>query len=285
MANTAVYAEEWATKLQERLDKPTNWSEVLDVEYTNTQVLNNPYLSTTPSLQSGTRGTTYSFSDFGETNETRTVNAQDIIPIFIDRADLAQSTFSKQMYWADLQGQLINERVETLFLAQHGSWTEFGVGDITGGTVGDTTKITVSATNVDDIARHLKRLIYAANGINKAIQNGIAIVWRAADWELLESYAQANGFNLADIAIKDGILPGYRLFGIDHLLSNSHAANHVFGGVKKVGSLGILRDTFGQVVITQDPNLQSGIGVISRLDYGFAWWNNFDSLYYDVNVN
>ena len=283
MANTTIYGEEWVTKLQERLDHPTNWKELLNVEMTNIQVINNPYLSTTPGTQVGTRGDAYSFETFAETNEKLTINSTDIIPIFVDQADLAQSTFSRQMYWADLQGQLINERLEVQVLAEHGSWTNFGTADIgAGGT--SSSQITVSATNIDDIIRGFKRVVNEANGLDIAARNGLGIVWRPADFEILEAFVQANGFNTADMALKNGAVAGMHYMGVDHYISNDHTANHLFATVKKTGTLGILTDTFGQVKITQDPNLQSGIGIISRVDYGFAWWNNYDALYYDINV-
>ena len=283
MANTTIYGEEWVTKLQERLDHPTNWKELLNVEMTNIQVINNPYLSTTPGTQVGTRGDAYSFETFAETNEKLTINSTDIIPIFVDQADLAQSTFSRQMYWADLQGQLINERLEVQVLAEHASWTNFGTSDIgAGGT--SSSQITVSATNIDDIIRGFKRVVNEANGLDIAARNGLGIVWRPADFEILEAFVQANGFNTADMALKNGAVAGMHYMGVDHYISNDHTANHLFATVKKTGTLGILTDTFGQVKITQDPNLQSGIGIISRVDYGFAWWNNYDALYYDINV-
>lgn len=283
MANTTVYGEEWATQLQERLDHPTTWKEMLMDEYTDVRVLNNPYLSTTPSVQTGTRGTAYGFSDFGETNEARTINTYRVIPIFVDRADLAQSSFSKQMYWAELQAKLIQEHLEAQMLAQHASWTDFGTASIGAGGA-DTTQITVSGTNIDDIIRAFKRRVRAANGQAIAARNGMGIVWRPADFEYLEMFVQANGFVEADRALKGGIDFGLRYMGIDHYFSNDHTANHLLAAVKKTANVGILRSTYGQVVITQDPNLQSGIGIISRVDYAFAFWNNYDSLYYDINV-
>jgi hypothetical protein len=62
--NTGVYPEEWMTKLQERLDYPTNWKEVCEVIYSDTKIFNLPYMSTEMSIQTGTRGTAYGFSDF-----------------------------------------------------------------------------------------------------------------------------------------------------------------------------------------------------------------------------
>lgn len=41
-----VYPQKWATKLQERLDKPTNWKEVANVMYSDVKYFNMPYMST-----------------------------------------------------------------------------------------------------------------------------------------------------------------------------------------------------------------------------------------------
>lgn len=287
IANTAVFGEEWVTKLQERLDHPTTWSEMFDVEYTNVRVLNNPYLSTTPAVQTHTRNTAYTYQPYGETNEARTINQSRILPISVDQADLAQSTFSRQMYWADLQGQLIQEAIESYCYGLHTSWTDFGTLSIGGGGTAST-QITVSVSNIDDIIRGVKREIREANGQAIAGRNGIGIVWRAADFEILEAFVQANGFNEADAALKQGTETGLRYMGVDHYFSNDLTANHVFAAVKKTANLGILRDTWGQVKIVQEPYADSGpisgVGIISRADFVAAFWNNYDSLYFDVNV-
>lgn len=282
--NTGVYPQEWMTKLQERLNHPTTWKEVADVIYSNTQVFNVPYLSTEPSLgATATRGTAYTFSDFAVTNQALTINVEKIVPVFIDRADLAQCTLVNQMELADLQGNLINERIETAMLADHASWTNFG--DTGGGVLGlASTAITVSATNIDDIVRGVRREIVKANGIDLASRNGIFFVWRPSDFELLEQFAQANGFNLADASLKNGLAAGYRLMGADHYISNDYTAGHVFAGVKKLYKIGILKATYGQIVTTQDPNLQSGIGVISRVDYGTLVPAKYLPVLFDVNV-
>lgn len=283
MANTfnaGVYPQEWATKLQERLDKPTNWKEVCDVVYSDMQVINMPYMSTEPVIQTGTRGTAYGFSDFALTNDTLTISTYKPVPIFIDRADLAQCKLVNQMELADRQGSIISEWVESAVLANHAAWTDFDNSSI-GGSAGN---ITVSASNIDDIIRGIKREIGEANGQNLADRNGVFIVWRYADLEILEQFAQANGFNLADTALKNGLKTGYHFMGVDHYVSNSHTDNHVFAGVKKIQQVGILKTTYGQIVVTQDPNLQSGIGIISRVDYGLNVAAAHSGLVFDVAV-
>jgi hypothetical protein len=291
MANTIVYGEAWAEKLQERLDHTTIWKEVCRVEYTDTRVLHNPYMSTTPSVQTGTRGAAYAHQDVGETDDSITISTFKILPILIDRADLAQSTFSKQMELAALQGQLIDEALEAAMLAAHASWTNFDNASI-GGAAGN---ITVSASNIDDIIRGIKREIREANGTDLMNRNGVFIIWRPADFEILEAFIQANGFVTADTYLRNGTVSGLRYMGVDHYTSNDHTAGHIFAGVKKVFHLGICRSTYGQVVINQDPTLAtgaqatigqtSGVGIVSRVDYAFKAWNNTVPVLFDVLVN
>lgn len=280
-----AYAEEWAVKLQERLDYPTVWKEVCKVEYTDTRVLHNPYRSTVPSVQTGTRGTAYTHQSYADTDESITISTYEILPMFIDRADLAQSRFNQQMDLAALQGQLITERLEAAMLASHASWTNFDNASI-GGAAGN---ITVSASNIDDIIRGIKREIREANGDNLMASNGAFIIWRAADFEILEAFVQANGFVTADTYLRNGTVTGLRYMGVDHYYSNSHTAGHLFAGVKKVFHLGICKSTYGQVVIDQEPALNgsgaaSGVGIISRVDYAFKAWALTSGVLFDVLV-
>lgn len=286
MANTyssGVYPEEWAVRLQERLDKPVNWMDFCDVIYSDVKIFNLPYMSTEFSAQTGTRGTAYGFSDFTLTNDTIDIATKKLVPVFIDRADLAQMPLVRQMEVADRQAALLKEDIEAALLADHAEWTDFGDNS---GTLeaGNTTQITVSATNIDDIVRGVRREVIEANGEDMMNRYGLGFLWRPADFEKLEQFAQANGFNLADAALKNGIERGYYLLGAYHYVSNSHTANHVLAGVRKIVKIGILRTTWGQLTVTQDPNLQSGIGIIARSDYDVMTPNGHATLVFDVNV-
>ena len=260
----------------------------LDVRFTDSRVLNVPYMSTTPATVALTRGTAVSFDDFALTNEALTISTGRQHNLFIDHADLAQADFKLQMDLADRQGQLINERIEVDMLASHASWTNFG--DTSGGALGlASTLYTVSASNIDDTIRGIKREIRVANGWSLASQKGIFVIWRPADFELLEAFVQANGFTVADAALKDGTLEGFTYMGVDHYFSNDHAAGHLFAGVKKKYVLGICKSTWGQLSVIQNPagssgNVLSGIGLHSRADYAFLGPNISDPLYFDINV-
>ena len=291
MANSIKYQEEWAVKLQERLKKPTNWKETCDVIYTDQQVHVLPYVATASesALQTGlTRGNTYTFQDITQSTETLAVTTFDIIAELLDRADEAQSNYAKRMDRAKLQADKISERLEAIVMSKHADWTNLG--DTGGGTVGlAATALTVSATNVDDIIRGVIEQIYAANGFKQYQDRGGFVVWRPADWTALTQFMQANGFNVADAALKNGSTIGVDYMGLTHYVSTQHTAAHLFGGVKKVMKLGILKSTYGKIYVTEDPagasggNI-SGIGVNSRLDYGTKVPTVESVLSFDINV-
>lgn len=105
---------------------------------------------------------------------------------------------------------------------------------------------------------------------------------------------QANGFTTADRALLKGAIEGTNYMEIDHYVSNSHSAGHLFGGVKKVFLVGLCRDTWGKVYITEVPAQKeggsneagplSGVLVHSRLDWEFKAWNLTTSILYDILV-
>lgn len=283
MSNTIVYAEEWAIKAQERLSENNKWKEICNVEYTDTKVLHNPYI-TDPTVQTGTRGSAYTHQDITLTDENVSITTFKILPQLIDRADLAQQTFVKQMELAERQAVLINEAIETAMFAEHAQFTDHDNASI-GGAAGN---ITVSEANVDDIIRSMKREIREANGEDLLMRNGGFIVWRPADFEKLEAYVQAQGFSTADGALKNGTSQGFTYMGIEHYSSNKLTSGHLFGGVKKLLHLGICKSTYGQVVVDQEPAVSGGavsaIAVIMRADFKFKAWTKIVPVLFDILV-
>ena len=266
------------------LDEPNKFKEICEVVFTRARVFNNPYL-TDATVQTLQKNTPYTYQPVVETNETVTVNTHRHLAQLMDRADLAQSGYARQMYLAERQGILLNEAIETAVYANHGNCTDFGAGDITGGTVADTTTITVSATNVDDIVRHVERVILVANGGSFLGRNGGFILWRPADREKLWGFMQANGFVEADKALSSNPNQGVRYMGFNHYTSNLLAANHLMAGVNKLSHVYILPDTYGQIVVDEkDPNSTSGVSVNSRVDFKEKVWANFKPVMLDINV-
>jgi len=278
-----IYKNEYLTTLQDRLSENNKWKEIAKVEYTDTQVLHNPYL-TDVTANTGTRGSAYTPEAVTTTDDTITINTYKIAAQYIDRADLAQKTFSGWMELADNQGIVLNEAIETAMYANHAEYTDFDNASI-GGSAGN---ITVSESNVDDIIRGIKREIREANGDSLLERNGAFIVWRPADFEKVEAYAQANGFSTADGALKDGTNQGFKFMGVEHYSSNKLASGHLFGGVKKVLHLGICKSTYGKVNEIEDPVVSggqiSGLGINSRVDFKFKAWAKVAPVLFDILV-
>lgn len=285
VANTITYETMFEDALQDRLDHPTTWKEMCDVLYTNTQVISSSYMSTEPTVATVTRGTGLAAQTFAETAETLTISTGRALNLIVDHADLFQSPWTKPVELFDRIGALLNEFIESNVLAQHASWTDFDNASI-GGSAGN---ITVSASNIDDIIRGVKREIREANGQAMMSQYGVGFVWRAADFEILEAFVQANGFMTADQALKEGTVEGLRYLGVDHYWSNDHTANHVFAGVKKIQRLGILKGTYGRAHQIEFPAADSntyfsGTAFYSRVDIGHLTPTAHAGLVFDVAV-
>lgn len=289
VANTITYATMYEDVLQDRLDHPQTWKEMCDVTITDTRVISTSYMATTPSVQTVTRGTGHALQVFGEVAESLTISTGRDLGVYVDWADLAQSDWTKPAELFDRIGALLNEYIETAYLATYATSTDFGGSSIgLGGAATD--PISVSASNIDDIIRGVKRQIRVANGQSKMNQYGVGIVWRAADFEILEAFVQANGFSTADQALKNGTVEGLHYLGVDHYWSNDHTAGHVVGGVKKITRLGILRGTYGRAHTIDFPAADSnmffsGRAFYSRVDIGTLVPTGLASLVFDINVN
>lgn len=269
--------------MQERLSAPTVWKEVCLVKYTDSGIVKNPYL-TDATVSTGTRGTGYTSVAVATNDDSVTISTYVYSAQHIDKADLAQKTFSDWMEISDNMGILLNEKVESQMLAEFAQWTTFDNATI-GGPAGN---ITVAISNVKTIVTKMKELIRTAGGGELATRNGIFIEWREADFTIVELLASSEGFNTADDALKNGIMQGFKYLGVEHYSSSKHTAGHVFGGVKKAFMVGIVTSTYGQVTQIQNPVVSgaqiSGIGLESRIDNKFIAWHKMIPVLFNILV-
>lgn len=270
------------------MNRPQTWKELTDVTYADTRVISSSYMSTTPAVQTVARDTGVALQAFAETAESLTISTGRDLGVFVDLGDIAQSPWTKGAMLFDRIGHLLNEFIETNFLAQHASWTN--IGNTGGGAVGlSATTLTVSASNIDDIIRGVKREIRAANGQMFMNLNGVGFAWRPADFEYLEIFVQSNGFMEADKALKEGTVEGLHHLGADHYFTNDNAANHVFGGVKKIHRIGVLRSLYGRAYTIDFPAADSntffsGKAYYSRVDIGHLIPSAHSGIVFDINV-
>src|SRR3990167_7330599 len=286
--NTIVYHTSFETKLQERLAHPTNWKQVCKVDYSNSRTINSGYVSTVPTVGTVTRDTVANITTAAMTAQTLTISTGSSVRLQIDFGDLAQTGYNTQMELAQEMGDLLNETIETAVLAPGSNWRD--IGD-SGGVVtyNVTGQITLSAANVDDIIRKVRTVIRAQNGGRLLKSKGAFIIWGATGFELVEAYAQANGFTEADYALKNGIEEGIKYGGVEHYLSNDNAANSLFAGVKGIERVGILRSEYGKMRQQDFPagssgGFYEGSLFYTRADYGHLTPGAHSEIVLEINV-
>ena len=290
MANTITYSQLFERVMQERLVRPQNWKEMCDVVMTNERIVSSSYIDTTGSwaaVGTLTRGTAFNPTDVSETNQTLTVSTGRHVTTYFDFADLAQSPWTTEREIFSRSGERLGEFIETDVLAQHASWRNIGLVAGTW-TDNDATAGATSASNADDLIRTLRRVIREQNGHEKLQSNGLGIVWSPASFEFIEAFAQANGFESADVALTKGLAPQVHYLGATHYVSNDNATDHVFAGVRKLQRLGILKGTFGRMhkfpgIAGSTGGIQSGIAFHSRVDIGHLTPNTYSTILFDVN--
>jgi len=271
------------TKLQERLTAPTVWKEILDVKYTDSGILKNPYL-TDATQGTGTRGTGYTSVAIATVDSSVSITDYVYSAEHIDDADLAQKTFSDFMEIADNMATVLDEGMETAMLAEHAQWTNFDNASI-GGAAGN---ITVAVGNIKQIIGSMKTAIRNAGGGTVANRNGMFIQWREEDFEKVELLASSEGFNTADDALKNGIKQGFKYLGVEHYSTSKNASGHIFGGVKKGTQVGIVKSTYGRMKNIINPVVSgaqiSGVGLETRIDRKFKTWDKMAPVQFDILV-
>ena len=275
--------------MQERLALPQNWREMCAVEMSNTRVITSQSISTTgdwAAVGTLTRGTAFDPTDVAQSADSLTISTGRHCTTYFDFGDLAQSPWTNEREIFQRASERLGEFIESDVLAQHASWRNLGGA---AGAWTDNTDVTLaaSASNIDELARLLRRVVREQNGASLMARNGIGAVLSPASFEFVEAFAQANGFASADEALKNGLAPQVKYLGVTWYVSNSNVADHAFAAVRKIQRLGILTGTFGRMhkfpgIAGTSGGIQSGIAFHSRVDIGHLTPTDHALLTFDV---
>ena len=289
MANTVTYETLFEKTMQERLERPQNWREMCKVTMSNTRVITSQSISTAGDWAATTgltRGTAFDPTDIAEVADTLTISTGHHVTTYFDFGDLAQSPWTTEKEIFGRAGERIGERIEIEVLSQHASWRNLGG---SAGVWTDNTDVVlaVSASNIDDLARLIRRVIREQNGASLMARNGVGAVLSPASFEFVEAFAQANGFASADDALKNGLAPQVKYLGVTWYVSNDNVADHAFAGVRKIQRLGLLTGTFGRMhkfpgIAGTSGGIQSGIAYHTRVDLGHLTPTDHALLTYDI---
>ena len=163
------------------------------VTMSNTRVITSQSISTSgdwAAVGTLTRGTAFDPTDVAEVADTLTISTGRQNTTYFDYADLAQSPWTTEKEIFGRAGERLGEFIETDVLGQHGSWRNLGG---SGSVWTDNTDVTLaaSASNIDDLARLVRRVIREQNGASLMARNGVGAVLSPASFEFVEAFAQA----------------------------------------------------------------------------------------------
>ena len=163
------------------------------VTMSNTRVITSQSISTAGDWAVSvalTRGTAFDPTDVAEVADTLTISTGRHVTTYFDFGDLVQSPWSNEKEIFSRAGERLGEFIETDVLAQHTSWRNLGgLGGVWTDNVAAT--LAASASNIDDLARLIRRVIREQNGAFLMARNGIGAVMSPASFEFVEAFAQA----------------------------------------------------------------------------------------------
>ena len=160
----------------------------------NTRVITSQSISTAgdwAAVATLTRGTSFDPTDVAEVADTLTISTGRHVTTYFDFGDLAQSPWTTEKEIFSRAGERLGEFIEADVLAQHASWRNLGN---SGGVWADNvaTTLAASASNIDDFARLIRRVIREQNGASLMARNGVGVVISPASFEFVEAFAQAE---------------------------------------------------------------------------------------------
>ena len=259
MANTIVYKEDYAVKMQEKLSEMKFWNTLGDAIFTDKKVFNNPYKND-PTVASYVRGAQFAYTDVTLTNETLSIADTFISAEYIDRADLAQNGYDLQMRLSEDQGDELQDSLETAFIAAGVA----GAGN---------TSAWALASYIEGVS-NVRQKIVEDKGLRLLERKGGSILVSPTVYALLVGEAQATGvLTFADDALRAGtvaMVGGFKIYE-----SNlTGATTKALGFINKSITVGILNTTFGMTIVDEkNPDNRSAIGFVTRVDYGFKVFN------------
>lgn len=215
--------ELWSSRLQRWIRKSTVYMVLATMEerkiLSHGDTVHRPYTSDL-SVADYTKGTAVTMKDLSATDEYLTVATTKVVPFYIDEIDKIQNLYSAADEWTRKAGYSLGNDIDGDFLeeAANASYS-FDDSDVTatnGGAAGSA--IIMSKTNAVEVV-----------SLVKAEMNANSIPGDKA-WDLIidpvtasyiEQQVVANGFNTADLALKNGYagdFMGFKTFVSNNLL-------------------------------------------------------------------
>jgi hypothetical protein len=286
MANTVADGttkQHWMANFQPTLESALVSFKICKTHTGPDRIIHNPYQSE-PTGQDGAASVDYSgnIDDFTLTDDTLTVNRRAYQAEHVDNIEQLQVRYDLAKARAERHAYVVRKKIDA-YVLQNAATTS-GTLQVDDGEIGGTdgNPITLSSTNVDDMLRAVMETLYTNDA---RMENGVYIVLAPDHITKLTQFQQANGFSLADAALKNGYIDSY--MGVDIYLSNQlyndGTQDHAIAGVYDSISLALPDD--GGDFEKKAVSGKFGRELVTSKIYNTKIWNNMLKEVVDIFVN
>jgi len=231
MSNTTpdgTALQHWMPNFQRELRKRLVLKSIAEFYSGPDRVIHNPY-GVDPTGYDGASQTSYSVTDFTLGEDTLTVNRRAGAAEHIDNIEQLQVRYDLAMDRSTRHSYVVKDKIDqyglALPVAAGASVQDIDAGYMSSG-VSNGTPISSSSSNIDDTANAIIERLGVVNG---AMDRGV--FWAISPFELtdISGFAQNNGYNVADAAIKNGFVTGTPFAGLDIIVTNNLTHTQVLG--------------------------------------------------------
>lgn len=271
MANTIssrTFRDEMkSTVLQEILHSATVTEAIADVDRSGRKVIQNPYPST-PTVVIQALAGTYTPAAFTTTDDALTVTQELIVSEHIMDFEESLSSFDLFMERTKTLAWKVKDKLDVQVLSDVLGVAGIGTLAVTGGfqTFG------------------VNKALGALNGLLAGYSqdlNDMFLVIESTDIQAFLLAQTSTGFQMADLALRNGLMGNYLGVDIFVVRAGQHPASHRLAGIKRKFTVAL------PVEWKHDEKAVSGKTgkeMVTYGYYGFKVWNNYKALIIDVNI-
>lgn len=267
LSNRTFRDELRSTTMQEILHSATVTEAIADVDRSGRKVIQNPYPST-PSVTIQALAGTYTPATFTTTDEALTVSQEIILAEHIYDFEDSLSSFDLFQNRAENMAWKAKDKLDTYVLSTVLSTASINTLAVTSG---------FATYGVLKALGNLQGLVAGYS----TSQNDVFLVIENTDVAAFIQAQVSNGFQMADMALKNGFMGNYLGVDVYVVRSGQTTANHRLAGIKRKFTVAL------PVEWKQEEKGVSGLTGKEIVMYGYTGvkvWNQNLNLIVDVNI-
>jgi hypothetical protein len=267
LSNRTFRDELRSTTMQEILHSATVTEAIADVDRSGRKVIQNPYPST-PSVVIQALAGTYTPATFTTTDDALTVSQEIILSEHVYDFEESLSSFDLFQNRVENMAWKAKDKLDTYVLSTVLGTSSIGTLAVTGG---------FASFGVLKALGQLQGLVAGYS----TSQSDVFLVIESTDVAAFIAAQVSNGFNMADMALKNGFMGNYLGVDVYVVRSGQSPSNHRLAGIKRKFTVAL------PVEWKQEEKGVSGLTGKEIVMYGYTGvkvWNNNLPLIIDVQI-